>query len=205
MAVTIQEGTPITSGGVLLSVEAAKLYLRITDSVEDDLIGTLIEQAEAFAQGYIGRTFASTEQTHRISVGVNSTGFMIPNAPLDSSEAPTVTYYGPNEDTGTDVTTSFTVTYGTGRCYAGGIIPQGEYVVVATGGMENRSDWSTVASVRLTGAIRDLVAEWYANRDPGASSVTDGDMSRVTASPVTGATFGIPPRVLAVLDSYRGL
>ena len=116
------------------------------------------------------------------------------------SSTATLTVADPNADA---VVTLFDIDYATGRFRAPYIILEGTYTVVYTGGVSLSDSWARYQPM-LEGAVRDWVAELYANRDPGASSVTDGDMSRVTASPVTGAVGGIPPRVMRVITLIRG-
>lgn len=187
------ELTPISnaSDGELLTLAAAKDYLRLTTTDEDDAVAGLIAAAEAFLASRIGRIFTAASVAEQVSVGRNSRGFGVANFPVSPSVAPVVI-----DPAGDDVTALFDIDYATGRFRAHRLLTDGTYTVTYTGGLSLSPRWDDWR-VMLAGAVRDLVAEWYANRDPGASSVTDGDMSRVTDG-------GIPPRVSAVISLLRG-
>lgn len=200
MGNVIDWGTAESTGGdgVFLSLADAKNYLRVTSTDEDDVIADLIAAAERFIEAEVGRFLTAVSATEHVSVGRNSRGFGVRNWPVSSTATITVT--DPNA---TDVTGIFDVDYTTGRFRAYHLITAGTYTVTYTGGVSLSDSWAATRA-SLVNAVRDLVAEWYANRDPGASSVTDGDYSRVTASPVTGADGGVPPRVMAVIKLLRG-
>lgn len=180
--------------GELLMLADAKAYLRVTGTDEDGVIADLIASAEAACQGYIGRPFTAVASTDYPVVGRNATGFGVKHWPVSSSATVLVL-----DHDGSDVTSIFDINYATGRFVTSRIIGTGQYTVTYTGGMSLAPTWDR-DRMRLTGSIRDLVAEWYANRDPGASSVADGDMSRVTVA----SKRGIPPRVISVWDPFVG-
>ncbi|MFA5248800.1 MAG: head-tail connector protein [Patescibacteria group bacterium] len=181
-----------TNDGALLTLADAKDYLRITGTDEDDVIGGLIEAAEAFMASEVGRIITAASVTESVSVGRNTRGFGVRDWPMDSTVTPVVL-----DPDGSDVVTMFDIDYATGRFRAPYTLTPGTYTVTYTGGISLSDAWARYQPM-LAGAVRDWVAELYANRDPGASSVTDGDMSRSTYP------LAVPPRVMRVITLLRG-
>jgi uncharacterized phiE125 gp8 family phage protein len=195
---TPQTDLTVTGDGVFLTLADAKAYLRITTADEDDVIASLIEAAEAFLTSRIGRLITAAETAEKVSVGRNSRSFGMKNWPVSSSATLTIIDADDN-----DLSDSLDIDYAAGRVRASHILSPGTYTVTYTGGVSLSTSWTQYEPI-LAGAVRDLVAEWYANRDPGAGSVTDGDMSRVTAGGTTGISDGVPARVEGVIKLLRG-
>ena len=174
-----QELTELTTAGdgALLTLSDAKAYLRISGTDEDDVIGELIAAVEGALASEIGRLITAAASTERVSVGKNARGFGVRNWPVSSTATVTVT--DPNAD---DVSGMFDIDYATGRFRTRYDLTPGTYTVAYTGGISLSDGWARYEPM-LKGAVRDWVAELYANRDPGASSVTDGDMSRRAVPP----------------------
>jgi len=186
------ELTPIPGG--LLSVAEAKAYLSIASSITafDDLLTSIIAAVEADIAAEVGRLVTAAEVAEVVTVGKNVKGFGVTNWPIDSSGPISVA-----DPDGTDVTDSFDVDYATGRFRAGSIISRGTYTVTYTGGMSAAVTWARDAAV-LKGDARDWVAELFTNRNPGASSVKDGD------EVVSSADGDMPPRIKRRLARFRG-
>jgi uncharacterized phiE125 gp8 family phage protein len=186
------ESAAVANDGALLTLADAKGYLRVSSTDEDDVIGGLITSVEAAIESEVGRLIIAAAATEHVSVGRNSRGFGVLNWPVSSTATLTVT------DSNSDVvTTLFDIDYATGRFRAPYTLTPGTYTVTYTGGISLSDAWARYQPM-LAGAVRDWVAELYANRDPGASSVTDGDMGRSTYP------LAVPPRVMRVITLLRG-
>lgn len=70
--------------------------------------------------------------------------------------------------------------------------------VLATGGLDQHPDWSSIVEPDLRRSLADLVKEHYDNRDPGAKQTREGaGIGR------TNTERWIPERVLAIWQRYR--
>jgi len=193
-------------GDAMVFVSDAKDYLRITHSRDDVYLGRTIDRALSDFTARIGKLIVSKSVTESVEVGPRCSSLCVRNTPIDSGETITITNpYGNEIDE--DAFTSH---------YASGIfkyereydeprfLTEGTWTVTYTGGLDVRPDWTTVES-RLAGAMLDYVTHLYTNRNPLASSEKDGPVGTVLMSPILGAAGGWPPRVLAVVDSYRSV
>lgn len=172
-------GTPITQGTPQF-VTTAELREYVRASADDDAeLTRIILAAEADAQMYIGRLLYAAEATEVISVHEGATAISLRNWPV--SEIGTIINPAGDEvdpDTFTQRLSTGLLTY---KCYdsAGDTVPltSGDWTVTYTGGLSGHTDWATIEQ-DLAWAIFDHAAELYQERDAGAKSETDGDLSR---------------------------
>ena len=188
------------------AVDELKDYLRITDATQDDHLALLLAASQAWAEGYLGTPLASVERTEQVGVARNETYLRTAAAPIDADEDITITDPdGDSYDVG-----YFTLNAPAGLLVTGGtlagrtLLDPGTWTVTYTGGLAAREDYTRVVEPQVSHAIMLVAADWYANRNPRASSENDGDTSTVLTS-TFGAGRGMPPWAVALLTPYRRL
>lgn len=193
MAVIVTGGTTTAT----TAVEDLKAYLRITHDTEDVLLTVLVKAATAWAEGYLGTPITATERTYAVSVAPRETYLSIPAAPIDTDAPITIT----SPDGETYDADAFAVNANAGLLTTGGdlsgrrLLTPGTWHVTCTAGMSLRPDYEAVLKPLFAHGITLLAADWYANRNPRASSERDGDTS--------AALDEAPPWVVAIFRPYR--
>lgn len=201
MAVIVTGGTVVAD---TTAVDDLKAYLRITHDTEDVLLTGLVNAATAWAEGYLGTPITATERTYAVSVAPRETYLTIPAAPVDSTR-PIVIRDPEGSLYDSD---AFTLNANAGLLTTGGtiagrqLLTPGTWSVTCTAGMSVRSDYASTLKPQFDHGIMLLAADWYANRNPRASSDSDGDTSTVLTS-TFGPGEGIPPWVIAIFAPYR--
>jgi len=197
----------IVTGGTATSttaVEALKAYLRITHDAEDELLASLLASAKAWAEGYLGTPLEAVERTYAVGVAPRETYLAIPAAPVDATR-PIVIRDPEGSLYDSD---AFTLNANAGLLTTGGtiagrqLLTPGTWSVTCTAGMSVRSDYASTLKPLFAHGITLLAADWYANRNPRASSENDGDTSTVLIS-VFASSGGVPPWVDAIFRPYR--
>lgn len=191
--------------GVLLSVAQAKRYIRGLEEhdADDVLLGDLIEEAEGELEGYIGCFLVAAETVQVFDGGKPYIRLrnlpLKPNAPFEVRDLRDGVSAAEVLQSGAYRVDRFGhLEYGRGTYDwpAGG----GRYEVRYTGGLDQRPDWERVVKPRLRKTIRDLVADWYENRNPSATT----DSSGVGVS-IVKPVRQIPEGILETWNDYRPL
>lgn len=192
----------------LLAKEEAKSFLVIEHADDDKLVETLIQQAHARLQGYLGRGLDAYSRTEEYNGG--KAGIFLRHWPVSSVTS--VTDQQGTVATGDDEvleTTEYrlegetgilwrTTHYANKRLWEPG---QQRFKVVYTGGMEASTEWDDFERDELAGSLRDLVAYWYRHRDPQLIALLEGAGMGERWEPVT-ESLGLPMSVKSVWDSY---
>lgn len=190
-----------------------KNYLRVTWTTEDAALMAILTAATGLVAAYLDRPIVAAEQTYVVedprassmTVGVLSrepryglAGFRIPDSPVASAPAPTLT----DADGNAVDPSTYRVNYLTGmiRSANGCAFNRFPYTIVATVGLSTRADYSTVVEPCLSAAILDIAADLYQRRNPAATDEQDGAGG--------GTRYGraeeqIPVRALAFLAQFQ--
>lgn len=193
--------------GKILSVAQVKNYANIEHDGDDELVGDLIEEAEARLQGYIRIPIESSAYTEYHDGGTSI--LFLERWPLDASTVVVTDTQG-TEGAGDDETVDSdryrvdasrgevmrTSISGQRQTWAGG---RRRFKVAYEGGLEKHEHWDDFVEAELRASLRDLVVEWYYNRSPGASSEREGAGIGRNTGPESRE---IPARVRAVWDHY---
>lgn len=179
-----------------------KSYLGIEDSSHDTLIGNLLTRAKAFVESHIGYPLTAASRTMTLYEGgdVNQwtprDSIVLPG-PIATSPAPTLT----DADGDTVPTTEYTVDsrFGMLRSAIDHTFASGPYTLVGTIGLSAHPDYSSRHEPLVSQGIIEIVAHWFQNRNPAASSESDEGGNSVAIR--EGA---IPLRILETLDRLPG-
>ncbi len=200
----------------LLDVSAAKAYLEVDHDDDDGLIGDLVIQGEALLEERLQRrVFAGTSPgddiTEFFDGGVGR--FFLEHYPVKTaSPALIVTDTKGTLDTADDEVfdtdlyrlddrqgvVTRTSNAGDLRIWGQG---HRRWKVVYLAGLDLDPHWDARIMRVLQASLRDLVAHWYENRNPGARSVADGRGVKVELD----TKNAIPLRICAIWDTYRTL
>lgn len=199
----------MSGDGSLLTVDQFKNYGFVEHDGDDELIGDLIEEAEARMVGYLEVPIAADTFTEYHDGGTSV--LTLHRYPIDEDSVTVTDTQGTSEDV-TDDEVMAATTY---RIYAdrGQIMRTSSagqrktwahgrrrWKVEYDGGLDKHPLWESVVKLDLRGSIRDLVKEWYDNRSPGAALESEGGgISRT----IEAEDRGIPIRVREVWDRYR--
>lgn len=159
-----------------ISLEEAKLHLRVDHEEEDGLISDLIVAAREWCEQAAGRSFVT--QTWRLSLsGFPCGAIEIPRPPLVSVSSVTYTddagaeqllpaeaYYADTSDDPGRLHPAYGSSWPAARCYPNSV--QVEYVA----GYGDAED----VPRRAAQAVRLLVGHWFANREEHAAGVVVG-------------------------------
>lgn len=173
----------------------AKLYLRIEDSDEDQLVTQLVARAKAQIETFIGYPFTAVEKTfveYRAGCALGGDFIQLPG-PFALSPAPAVT----DPSGGVIDTTSYVLDPAAGKIRAKdrGYFGSRPITVVATIGLSAHPDYASRLEAVASIAIIDLVADLYQNRNPNVSSSQDEGGGSFAMSGI-GHVDSIPPRVM---------
>lgn len=179
-------------------------------AAEATFLDRLLAEATALVERVLGVPIVAVPRTMTVEVGdrplagswpwgawrTSARALFLPLFPVAASPAPVIV----DQDGVTVDAATYAVDLPTGRVLAAGdayYFVAGTYTVTATVGMSAASDYATAIEPVLSGAILDVVADRYQNREPGYSSVSDGPISR------THFRDGLPPRAAEALASFR--
>lgn len=194
---------------LFIDVEPIKKYLQIEHDADDDVLTFLINEAEGLFQHEVRRLAApGTDLVEHFDGGVSR--FFLRDYPLQSGSV-TVTDTKGTPDISDDETfdtdlyriderrgwITRTTANGTIRLWAHG---HRRWKVAYKGGLDQHPDWNSgehSLKRMVTASIRDLVAHWYLNENPGATQVREGDVSKTVIS------ADVPPRVQRVWDRLK--
>jgi hypothetical protein len=184
----------------LVTLDTVKAYLRIENTVQDELLDVLIESAEAEIVAYLRRPIwnrAITVTDHGDTVrayGVRTT-LQIPVTPVASGSVVIA-----DAEAATVDDTTYTVDLETGivRASEGYTFPSPPYALTADVGLEHRDDFELACLPVLRGAMLDILADAHQRRNPTAQA--EGSGGGVYTQ---WQAIGIPERTARKLDAFR--
>lgn len=182
----------------LPTVDEVKDYLRVEHDADDDLITALRTAAIGAIQIYLGVPIVGVERTYsdRALSGRRGgpTSLILPVTPIDPATLEVVDLDGNDVDAA-----DLTVDAATGivRYTDGSPFPFGPYAITVEVGLEFDPEYEDTIEPVLGLAIRDVVADWYRNRNPRATNESSSGVS------VSYTVDELPPRVRATLNPLR--
>ena len=185
----------------LPTVAQVKAVLRIQHTAEDTLLQGMLDRACALIVAHMGRPYEAEERTWideggRVRAYGGLTSLTIPTGPID----PTTLVI---EDADGEILVAATdyrapvATDGVIRAARGTTFANAPYTLTADVGLSARADYATLVEPVLSQAVIDCVSDWWARRNPNATSETTG--GGVSTS---WLTEGLPPRVCMALSSF---
>ena len=192
----------------ILTLEEVKARFPVEHDDDDDLLTNLIEEAHARLQSHLERQIRSASYTEYFDGGKGK--LFLRHWPIAADPAPVVTDTGGTIGAGDDVVLAEadyyrvdpetgiierTSSIGTPQVWEPGVR---RFKVTYTGGLDSDSEWDEVIEPELRSSLRDLVAFWYEQPNPGVTSEEFGPGARRKF-----VTEDLPPRVRGVWDKYR--
>lgn len=200
--------------GVLITVRQMKRWLgiesdtaAITDpdlaalaAEDDEEIADLIKDAEAKLQSWIGRRLISQPVTEVLAGGDHE--LRLRNYPVKAGTLVIRDLASNSAIVGADMYAADMRTgyvgFGSGRfAWPGGA---GRYEVTYEGGLDQDPDWEDVIKPELRQTIRDVIKDWWENRNPSATAENLVDRAGNVLE-----LHAIPPRVAGVWNDYKPL
>lgn len=187
------------------SVAQVKLYLDISETDDDQLLGDLIDYAQKAIDGYTGRSFeASADSTRYFTVGVDTEGRMLY---LDEDLADITSVITDADATSpTTLATTDYITHPRNRTPYHAIEILGssnnswEYTDDPEGGISvtGKWAWSETAPNDIIHACNRLTAYYYRQKDAGVF-----DTTAIPDAGIIQIPQGIPRDVQLILNPYR--
>jgi uncharacterized phiE125 gp8 family phage protein len=185
----------------LYTVPDLKAHLRVQHTADDVLLSALAQSAVSLVESYIHRPILPRVMTFTDDATPSGGGrvarLLCPVWPVGDL----VSVVHDDGDTLDVARLIVNPLSGAIRAADGAFFRHGPYTITATVGLGTHPDFAAAALPALQQAIRDVVADLYLRRNPGASQENEG--GGVTVSYAPGDAQGIPLRTAAILRPWR--